>query len=86
MRMRQQKASLSINTDGTWSSDVSGVNNNGNVRYVSAAGCLTILDVVYGGIDETNQWGVIKKPDEKYYYGQLIGSLLIRCEDRAVHY
>ena len=72
----QAKTSLSINSDGTWSSSVSGSNNNGNVRYVSEAGHLVILDVVYEGVDGTNQWGMIKKADGnfyyEYYYGQLI--------------
>ena len=70
------KASVSINSDGTWSSSVSGANNNGNVRYISESGHLVVLDVVYEGIDSTNQWGIIKKADGivyyEYYYGQLI--------------
>ena len=70
------KASMSLNTDGTWSSDVSGSNNNGNIRYVSEAGHLVVLDVVYEGIDSTNQWGVIKKPDGKYYYEYYSGQLI----------
>ena len=70
------KASLSINTDGTWSSDVSGSNNNGSVGFVSEAGHLLVLDVVYEGIDSTNQWGFIKKPDGKFYYEYVYGQLI----------
>lgn len=73
---REAKTSISINSDGTWSSSVSGKNNNGNVMYVSESGHLIVLEVVYEGTEGTNQWGVIKKPDGivyyEYYYGQLI--------------
>lgn len=72
----EAKASLAISSDGTWSSSVNGSNNNGNIRYVSESGHLAILDVVYEGVERTNQWGVVKKPDGQlyyeYYYGQLI--------------
>lgn len=70
------KASLSINTDKTWSSDVSGSNNSGNVRFVSEAGHLAVFDVVYEGTDSTNQWGFIKKPDGKFYYEYVYGQVI----------
>jgi hypothetical protein len=72
----EAKTSISINSDGTWSSSVSGANNNGNIRYVSESGHLIILDVVYEGVDRTNQWGVVKKADGQFYYEYYHGQLI----------
>ena len=70
------KTSISLNSDGSWSSDVSGANNKGNIRYISESGHLVILDVVYEGVDSTNQWGIIKKADGKFYYEYYHGQLI----------
>ena len=55
---------------------MSGANNNGNVRYISESGHLVVLDVVYEGIDSTNQWGIIKKADGIVYYGYYYRQLI----------
>lgn len=65
---KQFNASLSINTDHTWSSSVNGINNFGNWNYVSEDGHFIILTVKYEGVDMTNTWAFTKDDDGQYYY------------------